>query len=220
MKIKEFNSLYWRYYLTLESDFIKIEKYLEFDLGENYLYNGKKTTNIGNSLSYSVEFVKQYQAICSEIDVVFKVICKELGKRPKSSIDEYAKIILANEFWKNVCEQKIEFLDNIQLQPFYNWKETMSPCWWKSYNKVKHARMHNFSQANLKNVLNALAGLFMLENYLIKYLATNNDIANEEKGDTIDGKIIDVPENPSRLFKMNNWDVNIYRMGDMLIKYN
>ena len=34
-----------------------------------------------------------------------------------------------------------------------------SPDWWSPYNKVKHDRLLYYKDANLKNVLNALAAL-------------------------------------------------------------
>ena len=47
--------------------------------------------------------------------------------------------------------------------------------------------------ANLKNVLNSLAGLFILENYFIKYIGDrDNDM--------------DVPNDISKMFKMINFD--------------
>lgn len=33
-----------------------------------------------------------------------------------------------------------------------------------------HARLENLRMANLKNVLNALSGLYVLENYFVKYI--------------------------------------------------
>ena len=62
VKIKdyEFYSRYWRYYLVLERDFLKIQSYVEFDLGDNTTYSDEKILNKANSETYSSEFIKQY----------------------------------------------------------------------------------------------------------------------------------------------------------------
>lgn len=37
-----------------------------------------------------------------------------------------------------------------------------APLWWISYNEVKHARHTSFSQATMKNAVNALAALYLV----------------------------------------------------------
>ena len=51
---------YWNYYLELEQQLYDIRKYVDFD---------RKNNN-----TFSIEFLKLLQAVCSEIDVVAKVI--------------------------------------------------------------------------------------------------------------------------------------------------
>ena len=191
----EFCTSHWEYYLVLEKDFLQVERFISFDLGDNYLYDGVKPTDIANSEVYSVEFVKQYQAICSEIDVILKTICAELGNASADNITQYANEVLADVFWKNIVAQKVK-QGKVELAPFINWKPEPSynsPDWWSPYNKVKHTRKDNMRKANLKNVLNALAGLYALEQYLAKYI-----------GDR-DGER-DVPNDVSHLFEMVNWE--------------
>ena len=79
MNRDEFCKLHWSYYLVLEKDFLDTERYISFEFGDNYLYDSHQIIDYGNSNTFSNEFVKQYQAICSEIDVILKSICKELG---------------------------------------------------------------------------------------------------------------------------------------------
>ena len=189
MNRDEFCKYHWEYYLVLEKDFLETERYISFDLGDNYLYDDRETTNIGNSMTFSNEYIKQYQTICSEIDVVMKSICNELGNSSADNIKGYTPVILSK--WSNITQQKVKIRD-IELQPFMNWKDEpnyKSPDWWKPYNKVKHY----YKMANLKNVLNSLAGLFILENYFIKYIGDrDNDM--------------DVPNDISKMFKMINFD--------------
>ncbi len=46
--------------------------------------------------------------------------------------------------------------------------------WWKSYNMIKHDRLDNISEANLENVLSALAALFLLERHLLSIFIDDN----------------------------------------------
>ena len=50
-----------------------------------------------------------------------------------------------------------------KLIPWSNWqKQDTSLKWWTAYNKVKHDRFKNITEANLENTLNALSGLFLV----------------------------------------------------------
>ena len=189
MNREEFCKSYWEYYLVLEKDLLEVEKYVSFELGDNYKYDNEPT-DLGNSLVFSNEFVKQYQAICSEIDVILKSICEEIaGVNVENMRSGYTPNIL--QHWSHIIQQKVD-MHGIELQPFIGWSQDpnyQAPHWWKPYNKVKHERISHVRDANLKNVINALAGLYVLENYFVKYI-----------GDRDSQK--DVPNDISKLFEM------------------
>ena len=196
MTLEEFCHFHWSYYLMLEKDFLNIEKYISFDFGDNYLYDSNQTINdYGNSMTFSIELVKQYQTICSEIDAILKSICKELNHNEKQlNIRNYGQILLSKVLWKNLPNQKVR-LNNIELQPFKNWRlkpNYNSPDWWIAYNNVKHNRLLNYKNANLKNVTNSLAGLYTLELYFAKFIADKE----------IDKDSPDVPNDISNLFTL------------------
>ena len=200
MNRNEFCKHYWEYYLVLEKDFLQTEQYISFDLGDDYLYNGTTHTNYGNSKAFSNEFVKQYQAICSEVDVILKSICVELGNPSANDTYKYTPTILTH--WTNIVNQKVNFKE-IELQPFSNWKQApdyKSSDWWQPYNDVKHERVDNYQKANLKNVVNALAGLYILENYLIKFIGDRD-------------KEYDVPNDISSLFEMIDFQTRAQVIG-------
>lgn len=193
MNREEFCRLHWSYYLVLERDFLDTERYISFDLGDNYTYNQQVVTDFANSNVFSNEFIKQYQTICSEIDVILKSICKELGNSDSNCMPAYTEIILKK--WNMLPNQKVR-MNAIKLQPFQNWKSKPnynSPDWWIPYNNVKHERLANFRSANLKNVVNALAGLYILELYLIKFIGDRD-------------KDVDVPDSVSKLFEMVDFE--------------
>lgn len=195
MNRDEFLHKHWKYYLMLEADFILTERFLTFDLGDS--------ENSANGQAYSNEFVKQYQTICSEIDVILKTICNELGHVGVRTIDQYAEKVLRDSFWQKIVPQKVK-VANTELSPFIEWKllpEYKSPDWWSSYNKVKHDRVKHLREANLKNVMNALAALYILENYLVKYIT-------DKTHDTCD-----VPNDISHLFEMLDWRTNSIVIG-------
>ena len=191
MTREEFCKVHWEYYLVLERDFLATERYVSFELGDNYLYTSASVLNAENSLIYSNEYIKQYQAICSEVDVIMKSICKEFGNTSAEKMPDYTTDILQR--WPNIKNQKVEMKD-IELQPFLNWNETpyQAPDWWKPYNAVKHQRIDNYKNANLKNVLNALAGVYILCNYFVKYIGDRDNT-------------FDVPNDISHLFEMVNY---------------
>lgn len=188
----EFCKYHWEYYLVLEKDFLQTERFISFDLGKNYLYDKKGCTNYGNSMCFSNEFIKQYQSICSEIDVILKTICKEINNKSKAKeIKGYTNEVLKK--WPGITNQKVAMKD-IELIPFMNWslQPYNSPDWWPPYNNVKHKRVKNYKEANLKNVLNSLAALYILEHYLVKYIGDRDST-------------YDVPNDISQLFEMVNY---------------
>lgn len=195
MNRDEFCKLHWSYYLVLEKDFLDTERYISFEFGDNYLYDSHQIIDYGNSNTFSNEFVKQYQAICSEIDVILKSICKELGNTVANEMPQYTDLVLNQ--WSHLPDQKVKMKD-IELQPLKNWSSNLvykSPDWWKPYNCVKHERLENFRKANLKNVTNALAGLYILELYFVKFIGDRDSD-------------MDVPNDVSKIFELVDFQTN------------
>lgn len=196
MNPKHFDENYWSYYLNLESDFITTQRYV--------------TINEDNFYTFSLEYVKQYQAICSEIDVVCKQYCLHLdGLKETSNIKEYANIVLREK--PNIKSQTVSIRNqsNIQLTPWKDWSippKYISPTWWSAYNKVKHNRTSldndtgqgNYKKANLENTLNALAGLLVIEMLFYKDLVEAEGISD-----------MTIPCRPSSLLKMDDWEKHI-----------
>lgn len=188
---------HWDYYIVLENDFSEIERYVAFDLGDNYLYtNSVSPSNLANSLCFSNEFIKQFQAICSEIDVLMKSICQEItGNSSAGKMPEYTKIVLTK--WPKIENQKVRF-KRLELQPFLGWKihpEYISPQWWPHYNDVKHNRLADYKKANLKNTVNSLAALYVLERYFVKFIGDRDVELGSDRG-------FDIPDSSSKLFGM------------------
>lgn len=70
---------------------------------------------------------------------------------------------------------------NYNLQPKANGVSYSTPKWWNAYNKVKHKRVQtdadglNYNKANLQNLSNAFAALYLLEFEFMKDIGTLED---------------------------------------------
>ena len=149
MGINEHKSLlHWSYFLALEADVEKLSRYLEFT-----------ADNFG---AYSIEMAHILLAASSEVDVVAKQLCAQVAPESNGANIEQYRNILRNKIPE--LEQSVVTLPRygLELNPFKNWQEDKTPDWWKSHNNVKHQRDQHFSEANLKNVLNSMAGLFLV----------------------------------------------------------
>ena len=197
----DFLQRYWSYYIMLEKNFIEMEQYLAID---ELNFN-----------AFSNEYIKQYQIICSEIDVIAKSYCKEIDNNFKgSTINTYCKCIIDKE--KDFSNRKVKLVNKgIEITPWENWTYNIeiqdngkpkivynNPDWWTKYNEIKHNRTAIDSQtgypyyklANQKNVLYSLAALFQLEMYYYRLLWQNKFPSNP-----------DMPGPQSHLFEIENW---------------
>ena len=65
----------------------------------------------------------------------------------------------------------------LTLTPWTLWKaEDCPPIWWKGYDNVKHHRNTHYEHANLKNALNAVAGLFLVVLHRYREAAISGDL--------------------------------------------
>lgn len=178
-KLDVFVKNYWNYYVDLDHQMMSTRKYVEF--------------SESNYSTYSIEFLKLYQAVCSEIDVVGKMLASELN--PEFKFDGSSTNILkwwyGIQDWYSNCKKKaVRFRRQYELQPWENFiveyvadknnkmyprviqiEGYRVPTWWSAYNKIKHERTSidintlapNFEKANLINLSNAFSALYLLE---------------------------------------------------------
>ncbi len=136
---------YWDYYRAIEDDLIVASRYVEFAEA--------------NLKCYSIEFARLLLATCSELDMVFKVLCKEINPSSKAdNIGEYYTEV-SGQFSELTSLKRYVRRFGLQFEPFANWTEEHSPVWWNGYNKVKHKRNTSFHLATLENTLKAVAAL-------------------------------------------------------------
>lgn len=89
-KYKQFIRNYWKYYLEIENEFLATRKYVDFS---------KK--NFG---TYSIEFLKLFQAVCSEVDTIGKAMACEIRPVENPSKD-YGSITK----WWYVIQKSYQF---------------------------------------------------------------------------------------------------------------
>lgn len=152
---------YFDYYLELEKDVFNTESYV--------------TIEEDNYKTYSIQYAKLYLSICSEIDCLLKEICRNINSDTTANkINLYYPIV--NGAFENFKQEGVYFKkQKIELYPWKKWEESSSPKWWYYYNKVKHQRLElepdtnipYYKFANLENVLNALAALYIVEQYYL-----------------------------------------------------
>ena len=179
-----FVDYHWKYYLSLENNFLFTENYVSF--------------NSNNNSTFSNEYVKLLQVICSEIDSVSKTICLNLDN--SFAVDKNTNIkkwgFVLQKFFPNIKNVKVLFHDDYNIIPWEKWEyclntqnkivlsdKSSTPKWWNIYNSVKHNRTakkdngrYNFYDANLKNVLTALGALYVIEKIYLNKINTSQNI--------------------------------------------
>ena len=145
------SSKHWEYFLSIEKDLEKLIRYIE--------------PCEENMETFSIELARMLITSTQECDVILKIICAELGNSSVNNEQDYRVYLNAN--LSSLSEVKILFPKyNLVFKPFESWSSNLTPEWWTGNNKVKHERCDHFEKANLKNTLNSIAALFLLNLYL------------------------------------------------------
>ena len=154
---------HWNYFLAVERDLEVLSRFIEFD---------KR-----NFDCFSLEVARILLAASAEVDVVCKQICQV--NDPKSSADNinaYRDEMIQHH--PVISQFSVEIPRfGLTLCPWDEWKKPAGvPLWWTAYNKIKHQRNSHYDRANLKNAVNAVAGLFVATLYLYPDQATHGEL--------------------------------------------
>ncbi len=154
---------HWNYFLSVEQDMERLSRFIEFD-ERNYD-------------CFSLEIVRLLVAAAAETDVVCKQICQYLNPASRAErIDHYRDEIVPAYPVMSRFEVLVPRY-GLRLKPWDNWNQPRGvPLWWTAYNKIKHERHTEYHRANLKNVLNAVSGLFVACLYLYKDKAVSGEL--------------------------------------------
>ena len=142
---------HWQFFESIDDELHSVSRVIEFSKD--------------NFSTYSVSLTKMYLSVCSEIDVVAKLLCARISPNANSgNIDQYRSLI--TQKFPNFCALKIEMPGHeLEFQPWQSWSNGNNPNWWRSYNDVKDERNKFYRDANLGNVLESAAGLLVLLTY-------------------------------------------------------
>jgi len=155
--------MHWNYFLSAEADLIELARFVEFD---------RKNYNC-----FSVEMARLLMASAAEVDVVCKQLCQTINAASRAgSINQYRDEIV-RAFPMIPRFEVLAPRYGLRLKPWTNWRRPNNPpAWWTAYNKTKHHRHTEYHRACLKNVLNAVSGLFVICLYLYKDKAENGEL--------------------------------------------
>ena len=166
-------NMFWPIYTQLEKEFKEISYYITIDKKQLKTYSIKISDLI-------LRVVSECENISSELCKLEKIKFKDKKGHIKTSIYFNEYIDKLNEIFK--LENKLinPIYENIakdaficKLEPFkktykkVNGKDKKILPWYYSYNKIKHDRIRNFKEANLENLINGLAALFLLNIYYL-----------------------------------------------------
>jgi hypothetical protein len=170
--------LAWYRYKRLQEEFINATQYFPFEQKHKAIW--------------SEFFSDLLTKVCSSIDGFFRKMVED------SRFDSFSHVsVLKSSKRKHDINYFRDFFDPIyqlstakvkieygltsygtcrHFKGFLDPKNNRIPSWWNSYNHVKHGWYVNIKEATLKNTIEALAGLFVLnvlhkesQEYLIKH---------------------------------------------------
>lgn len=203
---KSFTRQYWSFFEILTDDFLATERYVAIDED--------------NFETFSLEYNRLYQSICSEVDVIAKKLCELLGNSKANNIVQYRETITSH--CGDFTNEEIHINRSINIKPWENWvskskTQPDNPEWWTLYNKVKHNRQslcpdnqskwYNkpyYKCATQYNVLSALAGLYVLEFYCLLIICKQDCTSSDDEANSIYNAML--PIFSSKLFSMPSWN--------------
>ena len=153
---------YWTYFLAMERDLEVLSRYVDFC-----------TSNLS---TFSLEMARILLAAGSEADVLLKAICeREDSAAQPSSIAAYFTVV-SNKL-PNILSFEVQLPRwGISLIPWEQWSNNDPPSWWTSHNKVKHHRNDHFNRANLKDTIESVSAVYVLNLYWSRQAATDGSL--------------------------------------------
>lgn len=147
------SNIHWRYFLSIDEDFGKLSRFIE--------------PCQDNLKTYSLEMARVLMAATQECDVVLRILCDRSGNSSCENEQGYRNYLLT--CFPHISTVKVSCPQfKLDFTPFSSWQNNKTPAWWTGNNKVKHQRQSHYTEANLKNVMDAISGLLVSNIYLLK----------------------------------------------------
>lgn len=141
-------SMLCRSYKMLESDMKKLFEYIE--------------PSNDNSATYSQRTYELLLRAATEFESNCKRILNANGILNANNINDYYKINIATKLSEYEVCMNIWRPQRKVIRPFIEWNNGYSLSWYQAYNRAKHDRQTNFGEANLDNLIKAVAGVYAL----------------------------------------------------------
>lgn len=159
---------YWYYFCSLCQELDNTRQYV--DHRTIHTENGVK---LANGSTYSTIFLKLFLASAIEFETIGKVLCKNINSEFRMNSNIVAITETITEKFPNIGHTTVT-TDFETLCPLLGWKIKVDGKkksvdglpWWTSYTQIKHKRYEFFSEANLRNCIDSLSALLVLELYL------------------------------------------------------
>lgn len=155
----EFLKICWKQYRLLERDLIQTDDYVSIDK-DNYD-------------TFSSQYTKLLLTTCSEMDSIAELLCGMHEDKIPFGIKNKLDALI--EEYPNLKKYRVNTkypYDIKNITPLAKFADSVSD-WWQAYNDIKHRRVetndagrYNYTKANLKNVLHAMAALYILNRKL------------------------------------------------------
>lgn len=158
---------YWPIYEQLENELREITFFISLEdvhlnvfsarFAELLLRIGQECENIGKTLATQL-------ALSPSSGTIQRLNFPSLGNLLCTNVALNAKVVEVIWVYQSLSTSKK------LLTPFSTWSSSgsVNPVWYDTYNGFKHDRNTHFSRANYGNVIEALAGLFILNLWLRK----------------------------------------------------
>jgi len=145
-----------------------VEKHPRIEVIDEELHTFSRRVEFAeaNFSTYSIDLLRLYLSICSEIDVAGKLLCQRIGAHleERPTMDDYRRSLKSR--YPHLSSVKITLRPLAQeILPWETWNEDQNLDWWKKHQLVKHQRDQYFAEANRKNVLFAGGGLLVFLTY-------------------------------------------------------
>lgn len=158
-------NLFWPVYLNLEQEVAALSYQIHFDDHQLQVYS-LKIAELLIRVSVEIEALAKelfflnggtVSANISNRNLYFDTDCLELLENKWLLSKKIVLVTAANSYF--------EMEENKVLTPLYKANKRDAPDWKKGYQAVKHNRSRDLKKGNLKNLIRAMAALYMLNLY-------------------------------------------------------
>ena len=145
-------------------EFVRAYRLIEDDLIQIFEYVQPANKNVS---VYSHRLFQLLLRACTEFEANAKAILKANGYSKPSNFNmtDYYKLEPACRLSEYRVRTSVWSEHDRIFQPFKSWNGTVDYVplsWYQGYNDSKHDRTANFPAASFENVLNAVAGVFVI----------------------------------------------------------